>query len=81
MRPASERFQVRTVSGYRAPNTGGDSPLGLSAMVLDSWAGWRVVAQHRSEDHAPHGVGTAWKRVGRRGAVEAAEADAARLNA
>jgi hypothetical protein len=80
------RFKVATVSGYATDGTGfrRHGP-GLSAHVLDTLAGCRVVASFRSEDaNGTSADGTRLnqaRRRGRDGARRDAEARAAELNA
>jgi hypothetical protein len=79
---AGERFQVRSVVGYRimpgAPrqrSSSGDP--GVSVSVLDRLDAWREVRVFQSEPDVPGQT----RRLGVLGALKAGEALAAELNA
>jgi hypothetical protein len=74
------RYIVQTVTGYRKPSTHG-SP-GLSASVHDSLVCYRTVGLFASEECVPgFGGSTPPRYYGHDGALAAAQALAARLNA
>lgn len=79
------RFAVASVAGYpitsAAARRGGTRHPGLTALVVDTPRNCATVAQYRSEDVLGGSGKRGGERLGILGALQAAEAEAARLNA